>query len=257
MYRLLNNQECLTIKAKLKSSYPIIQAVIVGLQEGRVFRSTNQDYWVLHKSGFSEVFLNMDEGSALVEFIADTISLPKYFHIYNPPVRLVEFFKLKSNFFNIRERKRVQLTYDINKTDLEAKFQINKNFCLEKVNQDNFKSLNVFGLDLSNRFWNGSEDFIKNALGVFLKDELSNPISLCYAAANVGGKAEIDVITSEIFRGKGLAKAVVMSFISDCLKNKVKANWDCFTNNDASLATANSIGFKVYYKYNFASIGRL
>ena len=93
-------------------------------------------------------------------------------------------------------------------------------------------------------------------MGVFLKDKKDNPVSLCYAAAIAGEKAEIDVITNEQYRGKGLAKRIVTLFIDRCLEKDLTTSWDCFPENIASLNTAIGLNFTEKKSYNFLSIYR-
>ena len=45
------------------------------------------------------------------------------------------------------------------------------------------------------------------------------------------------------YRHLGLAKAVVRLFNQSCLAQNVLPLWDCFTNNTASMALCQSVGF--------------
>jgi hypothetical protein len=253
-YASIRGQEKSLIKNQLHSSFPIIQAVIEGIQQGEIFKSAYGDYWVLHKAGLSEVFLTSDNGKELIDFIIENNTLPTYFHIYNPTEKLLDLFKPNSEAFNIRERKRVQLQYDGNPN--ESLFSLNSEFAFAQVTSDNIDSLSIFNLDLPNKFWSNGEEFVKNALAVFIEDKQNNPVSLCYAAAVADRKAEIDVVTVENERGKGLAKSVVAAFISNCINNKVIPNWDCFENNVQSLGTALRLGFIEHTLYKFISVYR-
>lgn len=255
-YSSMDEQERGMIRSHLRSSFPIVQAVIDGAQQGEIFRSARKDYWVLHKAGFSEVFLNDDDGNELVDFIIENENLPKYFHIYNPPEKLVYVFKTKSETFNVRERDRVQLRYKEKQMKIDFLHLLDSQFTLSEVTDDNFDSLTVFNLDLSYKFWNGKEDFVRNALGVFIKDKHNNPVSLCYAASVADHVGEIDVLTTENYRDKGFAKSVVGSFISNCNNSKIIPNWDCFTDNRPSLALATSLGFTEKRFYSLISVYR-
>lgn len=254
-YSSIGVQERLMIRNQLHSTFPIIQAVIEGVQQGQIFRNARKDYWVLHKAGFSEVFFNDDDGNELVDFIMENNSLLKYFHIYNPPEKLVGIFKTKPEIFNIRERGRMQLKYE-DRQNSDLSYPVQNGYTSMEVTRENIDLLTVFNLDLANKFWNGNEDFVKNALGVFIQDEQNNPVSLCYAAAVADQKAEIDVVTSDQHRGKGLAKSVVATFIENCVSKKIIPNWDCFKENLGSLAIALKLGFIENKLYNFVSVYR-
>jgi GNAT superfamily N-acetyltransferase len=253
-YHLVREQERLILRNDLHSSFPIIQAVIEGVQQGQIFLNSHGDCWVLHKAGFSEMFLNDDVGIELVDFIGTNHSLPKYFHIYNPPEKLADFFNSRDDVFNVRERNRVQLTCEGQQK--ESGILLEEEFNLAAVACDNFDSLNVFNLDLASKFWNGKEDFVTNAMGVFVEKKNDSPVSLCYAAAVANQVAEIDVLTTENYRGKGFAKSLVSAFISICTSKNVIPNWDCFGDNIPSRATALGLGFKEKKLYNFMSVYR-
>jgi GNAT superfamily N-acetyltransferase len=92
------------------------------------------------------------------------------------------------------------------------------------------------------RFWRTREDFALRANGVAAVAD-GRMVSLCYAAAVAGGRAEIDVLTLPESRHLGLAKEVVNRFNRHCLKQGVLPLWDCFTNNAASMALSRSTGF--------------
>lgn len=253
-YLSLSEQERLVVRNQLHSSFPIIQAVIEGTQQGKIFRNAKQDHLVLHKAGFSEVFLNSEDGNELVDFIIEKDNPPKYFHIYNPPEGLVDVFKTRSETFNVRERSRVQLKYEGQQKESNFSNPLEDEFTFTEVTQDNIDSLAVFNLDLENKFWGGKDDFIRSAFGVFIKDRQSNPVSLCYAAAVADQKAEIDVVTNEIHRGKGLARSVFAIFVGHCESNGIIPNWDCFEGNTASLMTAKKLNFLFVKKYKFVSV---
>lgn len=254
MYSVLDDNERIRLCNEMRSSFPIIQAVIEGVQQGQIFKSNNNDCWVLHKAGFSEVFLAKDDGNDLVNFMLVNQAIPKYFHIYNPPDALTSVIKSRADVFNTRERDRIQLSY----IDIHAEHRVraitSDEFEVADVTAENFDSLSAFNLDLASKFWNSKEDFINNALGVFIKDDQNNPLSLCYAAAVAGQKAEVDVVTSEQYRGMGLAKVVVSDFINKCANKSIYPNWDCFLDNQASLKVALKHGFRRISDYKFLSV---
>lgn len=255
MYSSIGEQEKWSIKNRLHSSFPIIEAVIEGVQQGQIFMNARQDYWVLHKAGFSEVFLNEDDGKELVDFILESTELPRYFHIYDPTEELIGFFKLKADAFNVRKRTRIQLKYgEGQRVKNYSDDRLLCEFTISNVTPYNYESLSVFNLDLTDKFWNGKDEFVKNAFGVFIKNNKDMPVTLCYAAAVADGKSEIDVVTLDSFRGKGLAKMAVASFVTHIAHYNLIPNWDCFKDNRASLRTALSIGFLKSLEYSFLSV---
>ena len=98
----------------------------------------------------------------------------------------------------------------------------------------------VFGV--VGRFWRTRDDFWRQSNAVLALVE-GQAAALCYAAAVAGGRAEIDVLTLPAYRHLGLAKAVVRMFNQRCLEQNVLPLWDCFINNNASMALCQSTGF--------------
>ncbi|HEY8601358.1 MAG TPA: GNAT family N-acetyltransferase [Thermomicrobiales bacterium] len=94
-----------------------------------------------------------------------------------------------------------------------------------------------------NTFWGGYERFLTKDFGfaALAGDEL---VSVAYAAAVGGGEANIDVITAERFRRRGLAARVCTAFIDHCQGHGLVATWDCDSDNAASAALARSLGFR-------------
>lgn len=113
--------------------------------------------------------------------------------------------------------------------------------CLRHASEDDMAGIDAaFGV--VTRFWRTPREFAHSANAVLALVN-NEPAALCYAAAVAGGKAEIDVMTLPTYRHLGLAKAVVQMFNARCLAQHLLPLWDCFTNNDASLALCRSSGF--------------
>lgn len=249
-YREVKENEWGGLRRQIHSTFPIVQMVIDGLQQGQGFKSDAGDVWVLHNAGFSELFLTNDDGKGWVDFLISEKALPRYFHLYEPKETLVNIIKDHQNFINLRERGRIQLGYD-HQTVLNV--NLPSGYKLEAVSRTNFATLSVFNLNLENRFWKSSEEFVSHANGMVAVDEIGNPVALCYAAAITNDCAEIDVITLEKHRGRGLANSVVKGFINN-LDKKIKPNWDCFIANVHSLNVARGIGFKEKKFYPLVSL---
>lgn len=106
------------------------------------------------------------------------------------------------------------------------------------------------------RFWRTSEEFVNHSNAVLALVE-GQAAALCYAAAIAGDRAEIDVQTLPAYRHLGLAKAAVRVFNQRCLAQNVMPLWDCFTNNTASMALSQSVGFvPLGEPYPFFTINR-
>ncbi len=50
--------------------------------------------------------------------------------------------------------------------------------------------------------------------------------------------------TEEVHRKKGLAYAMAIEFIKDCLRNELTPQWDCVESNTSSYRMAMKLGFE-------------
>ena len=109
--------------------------------------------------------------------------------------------------------------------------------------------------EIVNRFWRNPDDFVNKANSSLLTYK-GKPAAICYAAAIADKCAEIDVLTLPQYRKLGLARFAVTRFIENCQNANIQPLWDCFTNNDASMMLAQSVGFVPYNSpYKFVTIG--
>ncbi len=233
--------------------FPLINAVLLNLQDGIIFRDVNTQFsFILHKSGFSYINKKEHDCLKLLQSITNSAEVPGYFHVYDPAQELITACELETKAINIKLRKRVQLKF-LSK-ELSKKFLPPAGYKTEKIDTANFELLSVFNLSLDNKFWRSKEDFLANGFGFIVINDNCDPVSICYTACVADKIAEIDVATIKGYQNKGLAKIVVGAFIEHCLKENIIANWDCFEENDASLKTAESLGFGRVMNYSFLSI---
>ena len=239
---------------------PLIAAVLLNEQDGVVYAdnpdSPSQVY-VEHCFGFSQLFGEM--GNKFKQQLEDYLLVDRAFHaekvrLYAPQV---PDFLLRSNKkVSLSQRQRFTLNY---KLFLDRKRTVPNNdenhiqICdveAEDVNltEDRF--------NVVNRFWRNPKDFIEraNPCLVFYNNQ---PASICYAAATADGYAEIDVLTLPAYRKLGLAGYALTRFIEKCQSIGIRPLWDCFTNNAASMALANSMGFIPWNSpYSFFTINK-
>ncbi len=91
--------------------FPLINSVLIGLQEGRVF-SDDGIYFIIHKSGFSYLTFKVDiDYQQILDFFIQWDQLPDYFHLYDATQELIRISKENSDRINTRLRKRVQLKF--------------------------------------------------------------------------------------------------------------------------------------------------
>lgn len=227
------------------SYFPIIAAVLGGGQDGHVYADSiykPRQVYVEHASGFAQVF-----GAPAPAFEE---SLRRHLFIYkkfsSAKVRL--YTPHKPNFLSAGDRSSTQSWRQRFYFDSS---RFGSNNILPNVRSSDVQIVSVsrnnaslieayFGVAV--RFWRTLEDFVNfsNAVVAVMNGQ---PAAICYAAAVAGGRAEIDVLTLLPFRHLGLGKAVAHSFVQNCIERNVMPLWDCFTNNAASIALSQSVGF--------------
>ena len=237
--------------------FPLINAVISGVQQGKVFTNQFGEVFVIHKSGFSLFVANKDPGNVngFVSFIESSNDIPQYFHIYDPPQLIVDLISRRKDLFNVRLRKRIQLraNQSLSLENCQEKI-LDKNFTIGLVDQSNYDSLDELDIDIENKFWSSRKDFLKNGIGVCIQNAEKKTVSLCYSACVVDNVAEIDIITHPDYRKSGFGQFVTQEFVKLAQERKITPNWDCFEDNDASIATALKNHFVITYKYQFISV---
>jgi GNAT superfamily N-acetyltransferase len=90
--------------------------------------------------------------------------------------------------------------------------------------------------------WGGPAGFIRNSFG-FCALHQGQVGSFCAAAFIGGGAAEIDISTAAEFRRMGLAAAAGDAFLRYCREQDLRPNWSCRSDNLASAALAEKLGF--------------
>jgi len=68
--------------------------------------------------------------------------------------------------------------------------------------------------------------------------------SECTAVYVGGGQAEVDILTREDYRGRGLAAITAGAFVEECQRRGLIPNWSCWPERLASAALAHKLGFE-------------
>ncbi|TYS29400.1 GNAT family N-acetyltransferase [Bacillus pumilus] len=92
-------------------------------------------------------------------------------------------------------------------------------------------------------YWGESARFLSKGIGVAILDG-ENVVSECVSIFSSEGRAEIDIWTDEVCRGKGLALLAAQHMISICLEKKRTPHWDCDVHHLASIKLAEKLGFQ-------------
>lgn len=241
--------ELIIADLNINVDFPVIQAVIDGKQEGKVFSFKNSVF-ILHKAGFG-YFIDRDNCcDTFLNFILN--SEFSYLHIYDASNFLIKLLEDKSANIDFWVRQRRRLLYK--KASLVRLSSLE--FRAIDIDFNNYNLIKSFGLNLDKRFWSGENDFLDNSLATIVTNHSGTPVSICYAAAIANFVAEIDIFTQEQYRNKGLAKICAAHFVNKCIHNDIVPSWDCFISNIGSYKTSISIGFEEVYKYNFLTLSK-
>jgi GNAT superfamily N-acetyltransferase len=93
-------------------------------------------------------------------------------------------------------------------------------------------------------FWRNHAAFVAHGGGVVAVRD-GEVGAMAFAATRGAGWLEIGIETRAAFRGQGLARAVAVAMIRNCLAAGLTPVWACRKENVGSLALAQSLGFVV------------
>src|SRR5215467_12745078 len=216
--------------------FPLIGAVLLDAQNGVAYADdarTPLQFYVEHSFGFAQIFGR--SSNAFEEALESHLFVTKAFSA--PKVRLYGIdapdFLSKPEYRSFRSvRQRFCHEISVANDEHEAS-------CVDETGVEEVER--TFGV--VTRFWRTARDFLNHAHACVVRHE-GALASICYAAAVADAKAEIDVITVESRRRTGAGKAAVRAFIERCSAERIEPLWDCFANNEGSMALARATGFR-------------
>jgi hypothetical protein len=237
----------------LDTGFPLTDAVIDGVQNGRIFadETGTSNFFVIHKACFGFIKSESKHVNDFADLFETSPLLPSYFHLYSPPLALTSELTKRPDRFNMKDRKRIRL---LRREKVARDYVPAGAIDLHTITGLNLDKIDSLGLAIDTKFWKSRKDFLENGFGVCLFDKSGSALAVCYTACVARGLAEIDVQTSVEHRGKGYGRIVTDAFINVCVDRGVIASWDCFEENSASLRTAMAAGFVVEREYQFISI---
>jgi len=120
--------------------------------------------------------------------------------------------------------------------------QIPSGYSLHSVDRALMELMRDEVLPYSRSYWRSAADFERHGVGFCLIHE-DAIASVCYTCFAWNEHHDIDIMTVEGHRGKGLALVTACAFIDHCLSRGLTPNWDCWTENQASVTLAARLGF--------------
>lgn len=241
----------------LITQYPLINAVVNGIQNGYVYVSPSGDsFFVATKSGFSLFHLedhSPRSDAALFDFLRHNHDIPNYIHIYSPSRSFSGY--LATNWDKYKIRKRTQFRYYQRDIPNDYKRLLPAGYYVAAVQQIDFHRLEeAFKLDFGGRYWNSKEDFLASAVGACILTENDEPAAVCYSACVVDGIAEMDTLVLADHRGKRFMRFVSEPFFEMTASKALIPHWDTFVENTASYALARKFGLELVREYDLLSL---
>lgn len=234
------------------TNYPVVNAVIEGNSPGRIFVD-NPTYpksaFVLTNAGFSYTIgsqKNSGFNLMLKELLENQI-FPKIKQTDDPTLI---FYPLPDDWEaiikKILDQRKVHSIFRKQFKFNQEKFaqhsdwpnQIPKDFSLHPIDQ---ALLDKFNADMVP--WKSPQAFIEKGFGFWLMkaDEIACECSSVFVG---GGAVEINIHTDEKYRKQGFAQITASAFITECQSRGLRPNWECWWNNEPSVALAKKLGFK-------------
>lgn len=225
--------------------FPLIAAVLLDEQDGVVYANdpiSPSQVYVEHAFGFAQVFgktVTCFEQELERYLLTDKCFNPSKIRFYAP--YLPGFLALPQHESLRSYRQRFTISATGFSYGQGISYELEKNLTLSGVDANNISVIDK-KFDVVGRFWRSPTDFIQrsNAVVIFYDGK---PASICYSAAEVDRRIEIDVLTLPEYRNLGLAKLAVINFVNRCFSSSLSPLWDCFANNHGSMMLCKSVGF--------------
>jgi len=94
------------------------------------------------------------------------------------------------------------------------------------------------------------EDFLEKSFGYCLVHENEEIIAWCMSEYNCAGRCEVGIETQEDYQHRGFATITASAVVDHALSTGIsEVGWHCYASNQASIATALSVGLKKVVDY--------
>jgi len=233
------------------SQYPVVRAVLEGKAPGRVFVDDHlnpKSAYVLTLAGFSYTIGN-PQNSAFSQGLKDLLFQELFPQIKVSSDPTLIFYPLSDGWGKVFKDILTKVpVHDLYRKQFEFKPEkftqianqqgaVPAGFSLVSINQ---QQLDKMGADMFP--WESPQAFLAHGFGFWMlaKEDLACE---CRTVFIGGGAVEIDIHTEEDFRKRGLATYTCAAFITECLARGLRPNWECWWDNEPSIALAIKLGF--------------
>lgn len=117
-----------------------------------------------------------------------------------------------------------------------------------KIKQPQIEHCLEFDNQYYEEYWDSTNNFLENGFGFCLQhgDKIISEAVTIFKSQQF---AEVDIVTDQNYRGKGLASFIAEEFIDYCILNDIQPCWDCDIHNQASYHLGIKLGFSNPQKY--------
>jgi RimJ/RimL family protein N-acetyltransferase len=223
---------------------PLLYSVLERRSIGKVFTDDKRNpSFMLVSSPAGYVFL---EGSPSQDSLRKVVSysktLPHVSFICPLDWKYRSFFE-EAGFTKVLriqfQRPEPFINVDSWKQSLPVKYSITR------IGKENFPRCTWYDFILS--CYGEIDHFFENGVGFCLVDR-EKIVSECYGVI-ASKKAEIGVITDEMYRGQNLGTILSAIMLDYCYKHNIEPLWSCHEDNPSSRAVAKKLGFEERLRY--------
>ena len=234
------------------TDYPVVNAVLEGSAPGRVFAdhlTKPQSAFLFTYAGFSYL-VGTPRSAAFNLALRDLLENELFpdIRLSNDPALI--FYPLADGWESpLKEMLGEHQVYDIFRKQfsfsqekfaqgVDGRDHIPAGFSLHPINQ---VLLDKTAADMFP--WESAQIFLEKGLGFWLM--AANEIaSRCWSVFASRSAVEIEIHTDEKYRRQGLAAITASAFIAECLARGLRPNWECWWDNQPSVALAQKLGFE-------------
>lgn len=145
----------------------------------------------------------------------------------------------------VKKRRRYDFDFNPSKFAQQMSWRndVPSGYELRRIDEQLMQRIRDVENPYSRSYWKSASDFEQHGLG-FCAIFQGAIVGMCYTAFAWGIHHDIDILTAEEHRRRGLAGLLASAFIKYCVKHGLVPSWDCWTKNEASMALAGRLGFE-------------
>jgi RimJ/RimL family protein N-acetyltransferase len=126
--------------------------------------------------------------------------------------------------------------------ELSSVHELPRDYCIRRITPELIDKSLEFNRKYYEEYWGSVQNFIDRGFGYCILHN-EKIVSECTSIFCSSKYTEIDIATSDSYRGQGLATVLAKIFIKNSLENNLIPGWDCDVSNNSSIRLALNLGF--------------